>query len=85
LNRVTASAPDGRLCGLKYLIPVFWSVSRCFAIGHSNRDTFTMLLKNGLTCFPNRFPWHAGRTPQLLIDHAQYGLSGYPRLGPADT
>ncbi len=57
-----------------------------FAIGHSARDTFDMLLQNGLSIIPK--PFSVGMRiehPQRIIDEAQFGpFAGHPRLGPAE-
>lgn len=56
------------------------------AIGHSARDTFGMLLKNGVAM--TQKPFSVGlriEHPQELIDRAQYGsFAGHPALGAAD-
>ena len=56
------------------------------AIGHSARDTVTMLHQAGLQLTPK--PFSVGvriEHPQRLIDVAQYGrFAGHPRLGAAD-
>jgi len=56
------------------------------AIGHSARDTFTMLQARGLTIEPK--PFSVGfriEHAQLLIDQKQYGKhAGHPALGAAD-
>jgi uncharacterized FAD-dependent dehydrogenase len=88
LNRVSGlRLRDCRLCGLEINdTGVLDCEAAVFAIGHSSRDTFNMLLKHGLTMIPK--PFSVGMRiehPQLLIDQAQYGaFAGHPRLGPAD-
>lgn len=56
------------------------------AIGHSARDTYSSLLKNGVGFV--RKPFSIGvriEHPQELINQAQYGISSaHPRLGAAD-
>ena len=56
------------------------------AIGHSARDTFSMLLARGVEISPK--PFSVGfriEHPQHLIDQAQYGQqAGHPALGAAD-
>lgn len=56
------------------------------AIGHSARDTFSMLLDRGVAITPK--PFSVGfriEHPQLLIDQIQYGKhAGHPALGAAD-
>ena len=56
-----------------------------FAIGHSSRDTFEMLLKRGVPF--ERKPFSVGvriEHPQELIDRSQYGrFAGHPKLGAA--
>jgi hypothetical protein len=88
LNRLTGLRHrEGRLCGLEINdTGVLESEAAVFAIGHSSRDTFTMLFKNGLSMIPK--PFSVGMRiehPQRLIDQAQYGtFAGHPQLGPAD-
>ena len=88
LNRVTGlQVRDGRLCGLEINdADVLTCEAAVFAVGHSSRDTLTMLFKNGLRMIPK--PFSVGMRiehPQRLIDQAQYGaFAGHPRLGPAD-
>ncbi len=57
-----------------------------FAIGHSARDTVSMLHAHSMTM--TQKPFAIGvriEHPQLLIDKAQYGaFAGHPRLGAAD-
>ncbi len=56
------------------------------AIGHSSRDTYDSLLKNGVGFV--RKPFSIGvriEHPQELINQAQYGISAaHPKLGAAD-
>ena len=56
------------------------------AIGHSARDTFTMLHKTGIQLAPK--PFSVGfriEHPQELIDKNQYGkYAGHPKLGAAE-
>ena len=56
------------------------------AIGHSARDTFEMLLSNGIEMMQK--PFSVGvriEHPQEIIDFAQYGkFAGHKALGPAD-
>ncbi len=56
------------------------------AIGHSARDTFTMLFDQGVHMSPK--PFSIGvrvEHPQELINRAQYkDLAGHPKLGPAE-
>ena len=56
------------------------------AIGHSARDTFTMLHERGFTLLQKPFSIGARiEHPQTLINRAQYGdFAGHPRLGAAD-
>ena len=88
LNRVTGlRVRDGQLCGLEINdAGVCECEAAVFAVGHSSRDTFTMLFKRGLTMIAK--PFSVGMRiehPQRLIDQAQYGASaGHPRLGPAE-
>jgi hypothetical protein len=57
-----------------------------FAIGHSARDTFSMLQEHGLHMIPK--PFSIGMRiehPQQLIDKAQFGrFAGHPRIGAAE-
>jgi hypothetical protein len=57
-----------------------------FAIGHSARDTFEMLLKQGVYIEPK--PFSIGfriEHPQSVIDKARFGsFAGHPILGAAD-
>ncbi|MDD6174536.1 MAG: FAD-dependent monooxygenase [Firmicutes bacterium] len=57
-----------------------------FAIGHSARDTFEMLLHAGI--FMEQKPFSVGARiehSQAMIDRAQYGrFAGHPALGAAD-
>jgi uncharacterized protein len=57
-----------------------------FAVGHSARDTFRMLLKNGVNMEPK--PFSVGfriEHPQKLIDRIRLGnYAGDPRFGAAD-
>ncbi|MEB3308085.1 MAG: FAD-dependent oxidoreductase [Cyanobacteriota bacterium] len=56
------------------------------AIGHSARDTFAQLQRQGVAMQPK--PFAVGlriEHPQPLIDRARHGAaSGHPRLGPAE-
>lgn len=56
-----------------------------FAVGHSSRDTFEMLCRNGVP-FEAK-PFSVGvriEHPQSVIDRSQFGrFSGHPRLGAA--
>ena len=56
------------------------------AIGHSARDTFTMLHGQGVVITPKSFSLGVRvEHPQTLINQAQYkGFAGHPRLGAAD-
>ena len=56
------------------------------AVGHSARDTFSMLLGRGVTLVPKPFSIGARiEHPQALIDEAQYGrYAGHKNLGAAD-
>ncbi len=57
-----------------------------FAIGHSARDTYEMLLKKGVALEPKSFSVGLRiEHPQEMIDGIQYGrYAGNPRLGAAD-
>lgn len=56
------------------------------AVGHSARDTFSMLLERGVTLVPKPFSIGARiEHSQALIDEAQYGrYAGHKNLGAAD-
>lgn len=56
------------------------------AVGHSARDTFSMLLEKGIPMEPKPFSVGARiEHPQNLIDRSQYGrFAGHPALGAAD-
>jgi len=57
-----------------------------FAIGHSARDTYTMLHNRGIAMEAKPFAIGVRiEHPQSLIDEAQYGISaGHANLSPAD-
>ena len=55
-----------------------------FAVGHSARDTFSMLLDNGISMEPKPFSMGVRiEHPQSLVNTAQYGQND-PVLPPAD-
>lgn len=56
------------------------------AIGHSARDTFSMLYNKGVKITPKAFSIGVRvEHPQELIDQAQYKeFAGHPKLGPAE-
>ncbi|VBB04888.1 Hypothetical protein LUCI_0094 [Lucifera butyrica] len=56
------------------------------AIGHSARDTYEMLYRQGVTMEPKAFAIGVRIEHfQEIIDKAQYGpMAGHPKLGPAD-
>ncbi len=55
------------------------------AIGHSARDTFSMLLEKGVPMQPKSFAVGLRiQHPQKMINESQYGFSESPILGPAD-
>jgi len=56
------------------------------AIGHSARDTFSMILKRGLNVTPKAFSIGVRiEHPQEMINAAQYKkFAGHPKLGPAE-
>lgn len=82
---------NGSVQGVSIIMP---DGSRCdyetdtvlLCIGHSARDTVTMLHKKGLTMMQK--PFSVGvriEHPREAIDRAQYGASaGHPKLGAAD-
>ncbi len=78
---------EGVLVGLRLAggdeIPATHAV---FAVGHSARDTFAMLLAAGVRM--ERKPFAIGcriEHPQSLVDRAQLGaLAGHPAIGAAD-
>jgi len=57
-----------------------------FAIGHSARDTYTMLYNHGVAMEAKPFAIGVRiEHPQEIIDTSQYGVSaGHPNLSPAD-
>lgn len=56
------------------------------AVGHSARDTFTRLHRQGVVMQPKPFAMGVRiEHPQALIDRARYGeVAGHPRLGAAE-
>lgn len=56
------------------------------ALGHSARDTFSMLLEKGVSIVPKPFSIGARiEHPQAVVDEAQYGsAAGHKNLGAAD-
>lgn len=55
------------------------------AIGHSARDTYKMLLGQGIRIEQKAFAIGVRvEHPQELINHSQYGVEEHPKLGPAD-
>ncbi len=55
------------------------------AIGHSARDTFSMLLEKGVPMQPKSFAMGLRiQHPQKMINESQYGFPESPILGPAD-
>jgi hypothetical protein len=85
---VTGLIPDsGRICGVVLESgEEIESPATVLAIGHSARDTFSMLEKQNVLM--EQKPFSIGcriEHPQSLIDQTQYGgFAGHPRLGPAD-
>ena len=76
---------EGKLTGLETesgeIIPCENAI---FAIGHSARDTFEMLLEQNIPMEPKPFSMGVRiEHPQSLIDRAQYGAEN-PALPPAD-
>ncbi len=54
------------------------------AVGHSARDTFSMLLKKGIPMEPKAFAVGLRiQHPQEMINESQYGMKESPILGPA--
>ena len=80
----------GRLCGITVLAPQGERALPCdtlvLAVGHSARDTFSMLLASGLPM--EQKPFAVGLRIEHLqsrIDQSQYGTAaGHPALGAAD-
>jgi uncharacterized FAD-dependent dehydrogenase len=87
-HRVTGlDLDDGALRGVRLNSGDTLPTRVCvMAIGHSARDTVTMLHQCGLKLEPKAFSLGVRiEHPQRLIDMAQYGkAAGHPRLGPAD-
>lgn len=89
--KVTELVQDsGRLTGLVYAQngeTVRLDCDRAIlAIGHSARDTFQMLLDNGVPMEPKAFSMGVRiEHPQSWLDRQQYGdAAGHPSLPPAD-
>lgn len=85
------STRDGRVSGVKFRrrggSPERIDTQNVvLAVGHSARDTFTMLEASGLPMEAKPFAVGARvEHPQKLIDEAQYGkFAGHPALGAAD-
>lgn len=76
---------NGRLTGLRLSDGSVVTCSRAIlAIGHSARDTFEMLHREGVPMEAKPFAMGVRiEHPQSLIDQAQYGTAGLP-LPPAD-
>jgi uncharacterized FAD-dependent dehydrogenase len=77
---------EGRLRGLctsSGLVPADLAV---LAVGHSARDTYSMLLRRGIRLEPKAFQLGVRiEQPQGQVDVARYGESaGHPALGAAD-
>ena len=81
---------DGAICALRYEdaqgeheIPAHQVI---LAIGHSARDTFTMLHESSFTLIQKPFAIGARiEHPQSMVNRAQYGdFAGHKRLGAAD-
>ena len=77
---------DGRLRGLTTSSGYLPAQVVVLAIGHSARDTYTMLLKRGVPLVPK--PFQLGvrvEHPQELVNRLQYGSTRWEeKLGPAD-
>ena len=77
---------DGRLRGLLTSSGSIASDVAVLAIGHSARDTYTMLLRRGVPLVAK--PFQLGvriEQPQAQVDVARYGPhAGHPALGAAD-
>lgn len=75
---------NGKLTGLKVGQEVIACEQVIFAIGHSARDTFQMLLDSGIVMEPKPFSMGVRiEHPQSLVDIVQYGGVD-PVLPPAD-
>ena len=75
---------NGKLIGVNVGEEVILCDNVIFAIGHSARDTFQMLLDSGIQMEPKPFSMGVRiEHPQSLVDHAQYGRVD-PVLPPAD-
>ncbi len=84
-TRVTGlNVQDGALAGVQTDRGAFPCKQAIFAIGHSARDTFEMLLERNIAIEPKPFAIGVRiEHPQSLIDKAQYGSEDLP-LPPAD-
>ena len=78
LEGLEADTPDGSV-----FIPAEHAV---LAVGHSARDTFSALVRDGFSLVPKPFSVGARiEHPQTVVDRAQYGRdAGRPELPPAD-
>ena len=75
---------DGKLTGLHVNDDVIECDQAIFAIGHSARDTFSMLNDLGVTMEPKPFSMGVRiEHPQITVNKAQYGKND-PVLPPAD-
>lgn len=77
---------QGQITGVQTNNGIFESEHVILAIGHSARDTYRMLKKNGIAMKAKAFAIGARiEHPQSLIDHAQYkAFAQHPRLGAAE-
>lgn len=85
-TQVTELVTGGnRLTGLKLSDDTILECDHCIlAIGHSARDTFTMLHSSGVHMEPKAFSMGVRiEHKQKMVDWAQYGCEN-PRLPPAD-
>jgi uncharacterized FAD-dependent dehydrogenase len=77
---------DGRLRGLSTSGGTIETDVAILAMGHSARDTYTMLLRRGVPMVAKPFQFGVRiEQPQGNVDRARYGPSaGHPALGAAD-
>jgi uncharacterized FAD-dependent dehydrogenase len=77
---------DGRLCGLATSSGFLPATVAILAVGHSARDTYTMLLRRGVPMVPKPFQMGVRiEQPQETVNRVQYGPTRLEeKLGAAD-
>jgi uncharacterized FAD-dependent dehydrogenase len=77
---------DGRLCGLVTSSGYIPTTVAVLAVGHSARDTYTMLLRRGVPMVPKPFQMGVRiEQPQEIVNRVQYGPNRLEdKLGAAD-